>query len=359
MFPPWPDTVHPVWADEERQKPRIEQPDGPSRRATIHDVARLAGVSRQTVSRAVNDKGEIDPATKERVLEAARLLDYRPSRFARGMVRKGAVTAGLVIPDLRNPFFPEVAAGVLEAAEQRGWQVVVCDTRSDGAREREALDMLSHQADAVVGYFKNEDDVLARHLGGVPLVLLERGPQQTRFAAVGIDAAGGLEAGMAHLVRAGHRRIGMLDGDRSTGPGPRREAFLAEARRHGLDLDERWVVQCAEHTVAGGESGMERLLHAHHPEMTAVFGFNDLIAVGAMRTARRRGLTVPGDLAVLGFDGLSLGTLVEPALTTLDLDKRRLGRLAIEQVARLRAGEEPLSGEDAWVTPELVVRASA
>ncbi|MET8980211.1 LacI family DNA-binding transcriptional regulator [Streptomyces sp. NPDC004539] len=348
-----------MWADEERRKPRIDQSDGPSRRATIHDVARLAGVSRQTVSRAVNDKGEIDPATKERVLEAARLLNYRPSRFARGLVRKGTVTAGLVIPDLMNPFFPEVAAGVLEAAEQRGWQVVVCDTRSDDVREREALDMLSHQADAVVGYFKNEDDVLARHLGGVPLVLLERGPQQTRFAAVGIDAAGGLERGMAHLVRAGHRRIGMLDGDRGPLPGPRREAFLAEARRHGLDLDERWIVCCPEHSVLGGETGMERLLDAHHPELTAVFGFNDLIAVGAMRAARRRGLSLPGDLAVMGFDGLSLGALVEPALTTLHLDKRRLGRLAIEQVARLRAGEEPLSGEDAWVIPELVVRASA
>ncbi|QNP73411.1 LacI family DNA-binding transcriptional regulator [Streptomyces roseirectus] len=347
-----------VGADQERRKPRIDQSDGLSRRATIHDVARLAGVSRQTVSRAVNDKGEIDPATKERVLEAARLLDYRPSRFARGLVRKGTVTAGLVIPDLMNPFFPEVAAGVLEAAEQRGWQVVVCDTRSDDAREREALDMLSHQADAVVGYFKNEDDVLARHLGGVPLVLLERGPQQTRFAAVGIDAAGGLERGMAHLVGAGHRRIGMLDGDRGPVRGPRHEAFLAQARRHGLDVDEGWIVCCAEHSVVGGEAAMERLLDVR-PEVTAVFGFNDLIAVGAMRTARRRGREVPGDLAVLGFDGLSLGALVEPALTTLHLDKRRLGRLAVEQVARLLAGEGPLVGEDAWVIPELVVRASA
>ncbi|MDQ0953399.1 DNA-binding LacI/PurR family transcriptional regulator [Streptomyces phaeochromogenes] len=88
-------------------------------------------------------------------------------------------------------------------------------------------------------------------------------------------------------------------------------------------------------------------------------GFNDLIAVGAMRAARRRGLRIPDDLAVLGFDGLSLGELVEPGLTTLHIDKRRLGRLAVEQVARLRAGEEPLSGADAWVIPELVVRASA
>ncbi|MEU1160358.1 LacI family DNA-binding transcriptional regulator [Streptomyces sp. NPDC005921] len=350
--------MHTVRADDHQQDSRVGRPDGPRRRATIHDVARLAGVSRQTVSRAVNDKGEIDPVTKERVLEAARLLDYRPSRFARGMVRKGAVTTGLVIPDLMNPFFPEVAAGVLEAAEQRGWQVVVWDSRTDVDREREALDVLSHQADAVVGYFKNEDAELARLLGGVPLVLLERGPQQTRFGAVGIDVAVGMERGVAHLVAAGHRRIGLLDGDGLSAPGPRRAAFLDEVRRHGLPVDQGWIVLCPEHSVAGGESAMARLLSAH-PEVTAVVGFNDLIAIGAIRTARSRGLRVPDDLAVLGFDGLSLGELVEPALTTLHIDKRRLGRLAVEQVARLRAGEEPLTGADAWVIPELVVRASA
>ncbi|MET9765643.1 LacI family DNA-binding transcriptional regulator [Streptomyces sp. NPDC006372] len=342
--------------DNQRAEPGADRLESARRRATIHDVARLAGVSRQTVSRAVNDKGEIDPGTKERVLEAARLLDYRPSRFARGLVQKGTVTAGLVIPDLRNPFFPEVAAGVLEAAEQRGWQVVVWDSRIEKARERQALDVLSHQADAVVGYFNDPDDVLTQHIGGVPLVLLERGPQQTRFAAVGIDAAAGVAQGVAHLVRAGHRRIGMLDGERT--PGARRQAFLEQVRHHGLPVDDGWIVLCPEHSVAGGEAGMERLLDAR-PEITAVFGFNDLIAVGAMRTARRLGRSVPDDLAVLGFDGLSLGELVDPALTTLHIDKRQLGRLAVEQVARLRAGEEPLRGADAWVVPELVVRDSA
>ncbi|MFB8244910.1 LacI family DNA-binding transcriptional regulator [Streptomyces sp. NPDC055952] len=345
-----------MWTDDQRAEPGAERPGGARRRATIHDVARMAGVSRQTVSRAVNDQGEIDPGTKERVLEAVRLLDYRPSRFARGLVQKGAVTAGLVIPDLRNPFFPEVAAGVLEAAEQRGWQVVVWDSRIDEARERQALDVLSHQADAVIGYFRDPDEVLTRHIGGVPLVLLERGPRQTRFAGVGIDAAGGVAAGLGHLHRAGHRRIGMLDGVH--GPGPRRQAFLDQVRRLGLPVDEDWVVTCPEHSVAGGEAGMERLLRAR-PGITAVFGFNDLIAVGAMRAARRHGRQVPGDLAVLGFDGLSLGELVEPALTTLHIDKGRLGRLAVEQVARLRTGEEPLRGADASVVPELVVRASA
>ncbi|AZS87984.1 LacI family transcriptional regulator [Streptomyces griseoviridis] len=349
--------MHNVRGDDQQRETRAGRADGTRRRATIHDVAQLAGVSRQTVSRAVNDKGEIDPATKERVLEAARRLDYRPSRFARGLVRKGGVTTGLVIPDLMNPFFPEVAAGVLEAAEQRGWQVVVWDSRTDPAREGEALDMLSHQADAVIGYFKNGDDVLARHLGGVPLVVLERGPQQTRFAAVGIDVAAGMERGVAHLVASGHRAIGLLDGDAES-PGPRRLAFEDATRRHGLPVDASWTVLCPEHSVTGGEAGMARLL-AERPEVTAVVGFNDLIAVGAIRAARRAGRRVPDDLAVVGFDGLSLGELVEPALTTLHIDKRRLGRLAVEQVARLRSGEDPLTGPDAWVVPELVIRASA
>ncbi|MFJ2817540.1 MULTISPECIES: LacI family DNA-binding transcriptional regulator [unclassified Streptomyces] len=349
--------MHGVRADDQQRGARTGRADGPRRRATIHDVAHLAGVSRQTVSRAVNDKGEIDPATKERVLEVARRLDYRPSRFARGLVRKGAVTTGLVIPDLMNPFFPEVAAGVLEAAEQRGWQVVVWDSRTDPGRERDALDMLSHQADAVVGYFRNDDEVLARHLGGVPLVVLERDPRRTRFGAVGIDVAAGTERGVAHLVAAGHRRIGLLDGEPEI-PGRRRAAFAHEVRRHGLPVDDSWIVLCPEHSVTGGEAGMAQLL-ATRPGVTAVVGFNDLIAVGAMRAARRAGRRVPDDLAVLGFDGLSLGELVEPALTTLHIDKRRLGRLAVEQVARLRAGEDPLTGPDAWVVPELVVRASA
>jgi LacI family transcriptional regulator len=104
---------------------------GAARRVTLRDVARLAGVSHQTVSRAINDKGEIDPETRRRVLDAARQLRYRPSRFARGLVRPGATTLGLIVPDVVNPFFPELIAGVIDAAERRGWQVVVSSTQDD------------------------------------------------------------------------------------------------------------------------------------------------------------------------------------------------------------------------------------
>jgi LacI family transcriptional regulator len=327
-------------------------------RATIHDVASLAGVSRQTVSRAINDKSEIDPDTKDRVLQAVRTLDYRPSRFARGLRRRGTVTLGLVIADLTNPYFPEVAAGVLEVAKERGWQVVVAESRGSSDAELEALDTLSHQADAVVGYCDSSDDVLAEHLPGLPLVILERGPDQTRFGSVGIDVADGMRQAVAHLVAAGHERIGMLDGAPVDNPTRRRLAFLEQIAAHDLPVDASWVIPGRGHNVAGGEEAMAELLDTH-PEVTAVIGFNDLIAIGAIRTAESRGLRVPGDLAVIGFDGLALGELITPSLTSLRIDKRQVGRLAVEQVARMLAGQEPLTGDGAWVHPELVVRASA
>ena len=328
----------------------------PAKRATIVDVAGLAGVSRQTVSRAINDKGDIDPATKERVLEAARVLGYRPSRHARAMRSRGSVTIGLIVSDLTNPYFPEVASGVLDVAKPQGWNVMVYESPNDPEAEREALSLLSHQTDAVVGYCDGADDVLARYAGGVPIVLMERAPDETRFGAVGIDVAYGMREGVAHLMAAGHRRIGMLDGAPSDNPTPRRAHFLAEVRAHGLPVGPDWVAS-SKHSVAGGEESMADLLDAH-PDVTAVACFNDLIAVGAMRTARRRGLRVPDDVAVLGFDGLALGELIEPALSTLSIDKRQIGRLAVDQVARMLEGKAPDTGADVWVRPHLIVRAS-
>ncbi|CAM5698766.1 HTH-type transcriptional repressor CytR [Streptomyces alboniger] len=118
-----------------------------------------------------------------------------------------------------------------------------------------------------------------------------------------------------------------------------------------------WLSRCDDHNVAAGEQGVERLLE-RHPDVTAVVGFNDLVAIGGMRAARRHGQRVPEDLAVLGFDGLSLGELVEPALTTLRIDKRQVGRLAVEQVTQMLEGKEPAVGDGAWMVPELVIRAS-
>ena len=326
-----------------------------SKRVTINDVARVAGVSRQTVSRALNDKGEIDAGTKQRVLDAARELGYRPSRFARGLVRQDSTTIGLVIPDLLNPFFTEVAAGALEAARARGWHVIVYDTADSIVEERGTLKVVVAQVDAVVGYFSLDESELDRHLGGMPAVLIGRDHRSPRFSSIRIDGEKGVHEAVDHLVAAGHRRIGMLDHAGRAEPSLRRDWFTDAMDEHGLHAP---VVGNAVQSADGGAEALNELLD-QHPDLTAVFTYNDIIAMGALKAARRLGKAVPGDLAVIGFDGLQLGTVVDPALTSVALDTRRIGALAIAQAGRLVAGEPSLPEEELLVSAVLLVRESA
>ncbi|MFI5633372.1 LacI family DNA-binding transcriptional regulator [Streptomyces sp. NPDC051664] len=326
-----------------------------TRKVTINDVARSAGVSRQTVSRALNDKDEIDGSTKQRVLDAARELGYRPSRFARGLVRQDTTTIGLVIPDLLNPFFTEVAAAALEAARARGWHVVVYDTADRAEEELGTLQVIASQVDAVVGYFSCSEDELELFTRGVPVVLIGREHHTARFSSIRIDGEAGVLAAVAHLVAAGHERIGMLDHDGRAEPSIRREWFTTAAAAYGIDSG---LVVGADQSADGGGAALRTLLTAH-PDVTAVFTFNDIIAIGVLREARRLGRNVPQDLAVIGFDGLQLGTLVEPPLSSVALDTRKLGALAIDQVERLLTGVTPLAADDLVVRAELRLGGSA
>ena len=327
------------------------------RRVTIHDVARTAGVSRQTVSRALNDKAEIDGSTKQRVLDAAKALGYRPSRFARGLVRQDTTTIGLVIPDLMNPFFTEVASGALEAARSRGAHVVVYDTADDSETELATLRVIGSQVDAVVGYFSLAEAELDRYLPGIPVVLIGRDHRTPRFASIRIDGEDGVRDAVAHLVRTGHRRIGMLDHNNRPEPSIRQTWFRRAAAECGVSVDPGWIVGSPQSVDGGGEALSDLL--AAHPDVTAVFTFNDVIAIGALREARRFGLRVPGDLAVIGFDGLRLGTLVEPALSSVAIDTRALGALAIEQVSALVTGSAPPDPGEIVVRAVLHLRESA
>ncbi|MEV7141718.1 LacI family DNA-binding transcriptional regulator [Streptomyces tauricus] len=333
----------------------VSTPGAEPRKVTINDVARSAGVSRQTVSRALNDKDEIDGDTKQRVLDTARALGYRPSRFARGLVRQDTMTIGLVIPDLLNPFFTEVAAAALEAARTRGWHVVVYDTADRAEEERGTLQVISSQVDAVIGYFSCPDSELEAFTRGMPVVLIGREGSSTRFSSIRVDGQEGVHAAVAHLVAKGHTRIGMLDHHTRAEPSIRYAWFTAAATAHGIDPG---AVVGADQTADGGGAALKELLSAH-PEVTAVFTFNDIIAIGALREARRLGRSVPRDLAVIGFDGLQLGALVEPPLTSVALDTRQLGALAIEQVARLLSEPPPLAITDLVVHGELRLSGSA
>lgn len=308
-------------------------------------------MSHQTVSRAINGKGEIDPATQQRVLDVAKQLRYRPSRFGRGLVRPDVVSVGLIVPDVVNPFFPEFVAGVIAAADERDWQVLVASTENDRARELTLVRSLGQQVDALVGYISHPDAQLEPYVGTTPLVLVDRMQDSSNHALVHIDTAAGIRAGMQHLIDQGHRRIGLIDCECPSAPLVRRNTFLELVGEHALPIDESWIVM-GEQSPAGGAAAFETL-YAARPDLTAVVAFNDLVAIGALRAARRLGVQVPDDCALLGYDGLSVVDLIDPPLTTLHLDKRRLGELAIHQVDQLLAGEVP---PPIVLTPSLKVR---
>lgn len=334
----------------------------PGRRVTINDVARATGVSRQTVSRAINDKSEIDPATRARVLDVAQQMGYRPSRFARGMIRPGVTTLGLIIADVLNPFFPEVVAGVLEAADLRGWQVVVYSTGSDPAKEPALAETVTEQADACVAFLADPDAIDRIAASGLPFVLLDKDGRAPAVAGVQIDFGSGVRQALQHLRERGHREVAMLDDAAHRGPGlhldglrdPRRDLFPVVAAELGLRVD-RASIHPAANSVEGGGIAIQELL-ARRPEVTAVFCYNDLIAIGAVRQAMRSGRSVPGDLAAVGFDGLALGELVDPPLTTVHIDKRRLGHLAVQEAETLMGGSHEVI--EAVVTPRLIIRST-
>lgn len=327
------------------------------RRVTIDDVARSTGVSRQTVSRAINDKPEIDPTTRQRILTTAQEMGYRPSRFARGMVRQSTTTLGLVIADVLNPFFPEVVAGVLEAADARGWQVVIYITASELGREQEVAETVVDHVDACVAFMLDSAAIGRVAASGMPFVLLGNEDRPVQVSSVRIDFASGIRQAFDHLVARGHRRIAMID-DRnraeSGAPDVRSGLFTEVAAEYGLPVEAHWR-QLAGNSLQGGAAAMERLLETA-PDVTAVVSYNDMIAIGAMRHAMARGLAVPGDCAFVGFDGLTLGELIDPPLTTLYIDKRRLGQAAVEQVAAQLPGAAGMA--DTVIRTQLVVRAS-
>jgi DNA-binding LacI/PurR family transcriptional regulator len=323
--------------------------------ATILDVASYAGVSRQTVTRAMNNMTGINPVTKQRVLAAAKALKYRPSRFARGLVVAPTLTVGVLLDDMRNPFYSELAASVVSSAAESGWNVIFADTAHGIAGPQPILAALAMQVDAVIGYVRVDPEELDELFGGIPVVVLEKSPEAGDRAVITIDFAPGLEAGIAHLRDTGRLHIAMLDDTLLDVPSERGQIF--ETLMSNLGLEPIRVP--GGPTIADGVDSMRRLLETR-PEVDAVIAFNDLVAMGAIKELHRAGIDIPGRMAVLGIDGLSIGEIVTPELSSLALDLRALGKLAVGLVVGMHSGELPLSGPAVHrtVTHSLLLRAS-
>ncbi|MGN7191040.1 LacI family DNA-binding transcriptional regulator [Curtobacterium sp. MCBA15_004] len=326
-----------------------------SPRATIHDVAAAAGVSRQTVTRAVNGMYGISAATKERVLAAAAALDYRPSRFGRGLVTGGDRQLGLVVNDLRNPYSPELAAAVLGLAAARGWNVMLADVGLSGDEDR-AVRALGAQTDVVIGYLGSRAAEWIGHLGSVPVVELDPAGEVLR-AAVRLDATAAVEDLADHLVASGVRHPVIVDASHDGRPSSRGRLMLDALRRRGHHPEIAIAdAATAEHGAAMAARALERF-----PAVDAVLAFNDVMALGVLAACRRAGVDVPGTVRVVGVDGLAAGTLVAPTLTTLAVDLAAVAREAVDLALGMLAGDLPRSGAavQRTVRHRLLVRESA
>jgi LacI family transcriptional regulator len=332
-----------------------------SDRVTMADVAREAGVSKMTVSRVINNKGEISPATRKHVLAVIDQLNYHPSAIARGLATKRTATLGLVVPDISNPFFSDIARGVEDKAYTEGYNVFLCSTYEDLHRELAVLKSLEEKrVDGLISCSSRlDDETLGELLDRFPAaVLVNRWLSEYDVGAVRIDNEAGGRMATEHLLQAGHRGVGFLTGPATSYAGQIRvRGYRATIGAADVPYNPAWERPCSPNVEGGREAA--RGLLADHPELTALLCYNDLVAVGVLQVCADEGRRVPDDLAIVSFDDIPLASLVVPSLTTLRAPRFDLGIQAMRLLlARIDDHAEEWS-QEIILQPEIIVRASA
>ncbi len=336
----------------------------PRRRVTQADVARAAGVSQAMVSYVLNGNKSVSvpEETRQRILDAMQALGYVPNRAARTLRTSRTFTVGCVIPDIANPFYPAFVRGVQDVTDQHGYDVVMYNTDGLAARETKAIrSLLQGRVDGVIGVFFhcNARDLAVLLEHHVPVVRLEAMAKRTGelpLDNIYVDNIAAAREAVAYLIQRGRRRIAMLTNE--PGPGhPRVLGYRSTLSMHGLTTPEQYV-QIDEFTLEGGARAMQRLLEIE-PRPDAVFAANDLMAIGAIMACKARGLRVPEDIAVMGFDDIMTDRIVSPALTTVSQFQSNLGRKAAELLFERIEGKAPSGGRNVEMPFEIVVRESA
>jgi len=311
---------------------------------TIRDVARLAGVSTATVSRILSGVGEARPDTRARVQAAARELDYRPSGIARSLKLGSTGTIGLIVTDIMNPFFPELVRSIEDAARARNLAVMLCNGQEDADREASYLELLSQRR--VDGIIVASGSLSERHgtwlrAAPVPVVLVNCRLIGGSQPAALTDNHAAARLATEHLLELGHRRLGHITGRPTDAATEDRLAGVrAGIAAAGLAADSLSIAVGDGHTT-GGERGMRELLA--NGGVTGVVCYNDLTAVGAISAIRDRGLTVPRDVSVVGFDDIDLARLIYPPLTTVAQNTDAMGRWAVDQLVGSIGSNGPAS----------------
>jgi LacI family transcriptional regulator len=328
-------------------------------RPTIYDVARLAGVSTATVSRALNGTGQIAPATRATIDAAVEQLGYRPNTIARSLVTKSTQTIAFLLPDITNPFYAALVSGIQQYALSHGHTMLLCTTEGDAEREEQYLSLLrAKQVDgALVDGLVLPPDRIARFVeDGFPIVCLDRDIDSNAIPLVQVDNRLGGRLATQHLIDLGHDRIAHVTGARTLRISEDRLAGFRDALAAiGVTPDPRLVAE-GGFTEEGGYDATRTLLETGE-EFTAVFAANDLSALGVLHALAESGRRVPEDVSVVGFDDLRLSAYTTPPLTTIRQPAAEIGQRATELLIDLTHGRRVRKLRH-LLEPELVVRAS-
>jgi DNA-binding LacI/PurR family transcriptional regulator len=334
-------------------------------RVSIKDIAKAAGVSHSTVSRALSDSPLISAETKERVQLLALEMGYSPDAQARSLVMGRTHTIGVVVTTITDPFIAEIVQSIENTAHSHGYSVILASSHADREREIAAVEMLhSKRVDGVIVASSRVGALYQDHLDSlaVPVVLLnnhseQRGPYTF---SISVDNRGGGQIAATHLLDVGHRRIAYVRGAAEHSDDLARfEGYRQALSDAGVSFDAALVMP-GTGRAGGGKRALPALL-ALPERPTAVFCYNDMTAIGLMRAAREVSVSIPRDLAVVGFDDIPLASYVEPTLTTVAQPKVEMGKRATQMVLDLLARREQGNGgvSNAVVQGELRVRESS
>jgi len=326
------------------------------RSPTITDVAAAAGVSPMTVSRVLNGRAGAGEDTRLRVMEAAQALNYRPNAFAQSLKSDRSNTVGIVVPDIVNPFFPEIIRGAELVARPAGYTLLSCNVVEDPEREEEVLGtLLDKRVDGIIiCSARLDDERLMRAIEPHRAVVLINRQAAKRFAGtIEIDYRAGVEAAVSQLIAQGRRRFVFAAGPAySHGGRKRREGLEAALSRHGLSLV--LDIACTP-DLQGGTDVAEKLVPLA-AEIDAVICYNDLIALGLMKRLEVASVAVPDHVAIVGCDDIPAASLVTPSLTTLRIAKQDLGEMAMRMLLDRIAGRNAQQG--IVIEPDLMLRAT-
>lgn len=325
---------------------------------TIKDIARIAGVAPSVVSRAINNKYGVKESTRQRILEIARELNYYPNAAARSLVTRKTQTIGVMMADISEPYYSQIIKGMEFVADKTGFTLLFSNSQEQVEHSGVLQKMIqANRVDGliIIGSNIQEKGFIAKLLEKeIPFVLIERKITDPQVNCIWVDNVEGATMATRHLIEKGHRKIAHIAGNLSFQVALERlEGYKRALHEADIEFREEYVV-AGDFLTEGGYRAMKEIMKH---DCTAVFAANDATAYGAMRAIAESGLSVPHDMAVIGFDNLEFSSLTNPPLTTIHQPRYELGRISMEVLIGILRDDKP-RGVKVCLEPKLIQRNS-